>query len=230
MVALPAGRVSLRDDAEGLLVPVAQFALSKHEVKRGEFQRFVEATAHSMGDSCRTWDRFDGRWDERRGLGWRDPGFEQTDAHPVVCVNWHDAKAYAAWLSSETGARYRLPHSAEWVYAVRVVETETAYSRGNEMESNRANCNGCGSAWDGEGTAPVGAFQPNAFGLHDMHGNAYEWVESRFCMRDDCGRRVLYGGGWASKPRGLRSEIVGHLPPSKRESDNGFRVARVLAP
>ena len=154
MVVLPAGRVSLKgEDDEGLSVPIPQLALSKHEVKRGEFRRFMEATAHSTGDSCRTWNR---RWDERRGRSWRNPDFEQTDAHPVVCVSWHDAKAYAAWLSSQTGGEYRLPYASEWVYAARA-GTETTYSWGNRIGRNRANCNGCGSRWGRRADRPSGS-------------------------------------------------------------------------
>ena len=96
----------------------------------------------------------------------------------MINVNWHDAKAYAAWLSKQTGKRYRLPSESKWEYAARAGR-ETAYSWGDEIGVNRANCDGCGSEWDDTQTSPVGSFEPNGFGLYDMHGNVYEWVEDR---------------------------------------------------
>ena len=77
------------------------FAVGVHEVTRGEYGRFVSATGRSMGDTCWTYEG--GEWEERSGQSWRNPGFGQTEEHPVVCVNWGDAKAYVEWLSGETG-------------------------------------------------------------------------------------------------------------------------------
>jgi formylglycine-generating enzyme required for sulfatase activity len=83
---------------------------------------------------------------------------------------WYDAAAYTEWLAEQTGKRYRLPSEAEWEYAARA-GTETAYWWGNDIGANRANCNGCGSQWDNQETAPVGSFDPNPFGLYDTSGN-----------------------------------------------------------
>ena len=91
----------------------------------------------------------------------------------MINVNWEDAKAYAAWLSKQTGKRYRLPSESEWEYGARA-GTRTRYSWGDAIGVNRANCNGCGSEWDGTQTAPVASFVPNCFGLYDMHGNVWE--------------------------------------------------------
>jgi len=77
------------------------FAVGVYEVTRGEWSRFVEATGHSTGDSCVTYEG--GDWEERSGRSWRAPGFVQGDGHPVVCVNWEDAKEYVRWLSRATG-------------------------------------------------------------------------------------------------------------------------------
>ncbi len=163
MVVIPAGRflmgcVSGRDCYidEGPVheVTVASFALSKYEVTFEEYDRFTEATGGARADD-RGWGR---------------------DRRPVVNVSWEDAQAYVAWLSLETGEPYRLPSEAEWEYAARA-GTETAYSWGNEIGDNRANCFNCGSRWDNGQTAPVGSFGANAWGLHDMHGNVFEWVE-----------------------------------------------------
>jgi formylglycine-generating enzyme required for sulfatase activity len=95
---------------------------------------------------------------------------------PVINVSWDDAKTYVAWLSKKTGKAYRLLSEAEWEYAARA-GTTTRYYLGNDIGTNNANCKGCGSKWDDEQTAPVGSFKPNAFGLYDMAGNVWEWVE-----------------------------------------------------
>ena len=161
---------------------------------------------------------------------------------PVIGVNWKDAQAYVAWLSEESGARYRLLSEAEWEYVARA-GSETAYSWGNSIGRNRANCDGCGSRWDDKQTAPVGSFQANAFGLHDVHGNVWEWVED--CWNDsyagaptdgsaweqeDCNARVLRGGSWIDNPRFLRSANRDGLTIGYRSNFVGFRVARRLTP
>ena len=104
-------------------------------------------------------------------------------------VSWYDAQEYVSWLSSETGRRYRLPSEAEWEYAARA-GTTTAYWWGNEVGQSRTICDGCGSQWDDEMTAPVGSLGPNPWGLYDMHGNVWEWVQ-------DCQHR-----SYAARARG----------------------------
>ena len=162
---------------------------------------------------------------------------------PVINVNWHEAKAYAAWLSKQTGKRYRLPSESEWEYAARA-GTETVYSWGNEIGVNRANSFKSGSKWSGKQTSPVGSFAPNGFGLYDMHGNVWEWVED--CWHDnyegapsdgsvwtsggDSSRAVVRGGSWNSYPRDLRSAYRGGAAPSYRADNNGFRLVQDLNP
>ena len=108
------------------------FAVSVYEVSRGEFARFISETGHSMGDSCM--EGTDNHWSERQGLGWRNPGYEQTDQHPVVCVSWKEAKAYAAWLSNATEMEYRLLSESEWEYIARAGST-ARYYYGNDFGS-----------------------------------------------------------------------------------------------
>jgi formylglycine-generating enzyme required for sulfatase activity len=103
---------------------------------------------------------------------------------PVINASWGDAKRYVAWLSQLTGKAYRLLTEAEWEYAARA-GANTRYSWGDNPSSGNANCDGCGSPWDLKHTAPVGSLNPNAFGLHDMHGNVWEWVEDTWHQNYD---------------------------------------------
>jgi formylglycine-generating enzyme required for sulfatase activity len=172
---------------------------------------------------------------------------------PVINVSWDDTKVYLAWLSQKTGQRYRLPTEAEWEYAARA-GSEGAFAWGDDAGKNLANCDGCGSRWDNRQTAPVGSFAPNAFGLSDMHGNAWEWVED--CYRDnydgaptdgtavsipDCPAHLLRGGSWYNHPvnmraavrnwfrRGVQSETRHPDQPDTPAASLGLRVARTLA-
>ena len=203
-------------------VAVAAFALSKHEVTFAQWDACVSGGGcggHRPGD--RGWGRAD---------------------RPVVNVNWQDAQSYVAWLSRETGEAYRLPTEAEWEYAARA-GTTTKYGWGNEIGVNRANCEGCGSRWDNKETAPVGSFPANARGLHDMHGNVWEWVQDCWngsyagapvdgsaWLSGDCSRRVSRGGSWLYDPRYLRAANRSWVTSGIRLNYDGFRVARTLTP
>ena len=161
---------------------------------------------------------------------------------PVVNVSWVDAQRYVAWLSGETGAEYRLLTEAEWEYAVRAGST-SSYSWGEGEASGLANCADCGTEWGGSRTAPVGSFAANNWGLHDIHGNVWEWVQD--CWNDnyvgapsdggaweqeECSRRVLRGGAWNSHSSWLGSASRGGEASDLRGFNGGFRVARTLAP
>ena len=222
-----------------------RFAVGVYEVTRGEYSRFVSATGHSSGDSCWT---YEGEWKWRRGRDWRSPGFQQTDMHPVLCVNWEDAKAYVGWLSEETGEEYRLLSESEWEYVARG-GTRTPFHTGETISTEQANYDGnytYGSGREGRyrgKTVAVGSFEANGYGLHDVHGNVMEWVEDcwngdyRGAPADgsawefgDCGGRMLRGGSWYSTPRNLRSANRGGYVTGNRISDVGFRIARTLTP
>ena len=160
---------------------------------------------------------------------------------PVVNVSWVDAQEYVRWLSGETGEGYRLLSESEWEYMARA-GTETRYHWGDAVGRNRANCDGCGSRWDNRQTSPVGSFSANGFGLHDVHGNVWEWVEDcwhesyqgaptdgrAWTSERDCSRRVLRGGSWFDYPWFVRSAIRGGNPSGSRFNVVGFRVARTL--
>ncbi len=162
---------------------------------------------------------------------------------PVINVSWEDAQLYVQWLSRRTGHGYRLPSESEWEYAARS-GTSTKYWWGDGVGVSRANCDGCGSRWDDRSTAPVGSFAASPWGLHDMHGNVWEWVgdcwngshegapaDGSARNSRDCAEGVLRGGSWNDIPRHLRSaNRLRYLPGDWNYNVIGFRVARTLTP
>jgi formylglycine-generating enzyme required for sulfatase activity len=181
-------------------------------------------------------------------LGWG------RNLRPVINVSWDEAMAYVAWLSRKTGKQYRLLTEAEWEYAARAGST-TAYYWGDEIGRGNANCAPvgkleCGSIWDNKQTAPVGSFAANAFGLYDMAGNVWQWVQDCYhnnyngaptdgsawttgncygALEDDL-QRVIRGGSWISGPLNLRSAGRFRNTFSSRGNLLGFRVGRRLTP
>ncbi|MBV5334375.1 MAG: formylglycine-generating enzyme family protein, partial [Sulfuricurvum sp.] len=158
---------------------------------------------------------------------------------PVINVSWEDTQKYIVWLNKTTGKHYRLPTEAEWEYAARAGST-TQYSWGDEVGKNKANCEECGSAW-GRQTAPVGSFGVNEFGLFDMQGNVWEWVQdwydARYYSRSpgktpqgpSTGQtRVLRGGSWLHGAESIRSADRFKDSPGFRFRDLGFRLVRTL--
>lgn len=155
---------------------------------------------------------------------------------PVANVTWHEANAYLRWLSAVTGQTYRLPTEAEWEHAARA-GTSSAYWWGEQIGQNHADCDGCGSPWDNNQSAPVGSFAANRLGLHDTAGNVWEWTCSRWREQFDgseqtCGGEmgvelwVLRGGSWDIQTVFLRSSIRYVYFPGNRYDSVGFRAAR----
>ena len=243
MIVIPSGKFLMgspvnepnRNDAEGPQreVTVPRFALARTEVTVAEYRRFAEATGHEGGTDCITLGD---------GDSWRNPGFEQTDADPVVCVSWEDTQAYIVWLNSLTpGAPYRLPSEAEWEYAARSGST-AAYPFGEDAAALGDH------AWftsnSGGRTQPVGGKLSNASGLHDMLGNAWEWNAD--CWHGtyanapstaeawlegeggDCSSAVLRGGSWVVGAQNLRSAGRDGFRRDYRLINVGFRLARTL--
>jgi formylglycine-generating enzyme required for sulfatase activity len=176
-----------------------------------------------------------------------DSGFGRG-TQPVINVSWDDARKYVAWLSKSTGKPYRLLTEAEREYAARAGTTSVypwgdEIGKGDDPGTERAKCDGCGSPVDEKKqTAPVGSFPANAFGLHDMAGNVWEWVEDCYQpnyigaptdgsahLAGDCSRRVVRGGSWQSRPDQLRSGNRGLASSVTRTLALGVRVARTLS-
>jgi sulfatase modifying factor 1 len=235
------------------------FWLGCDEVTVGEFRRFVESTGYRTEAER---DR-SGGWGYDPALGrcvgrdprftWRDPGFEHSPRHPVVNVSWNDCVAFCDWLSAADGRPYRLPTEAEWEYACRAGST-ARYAFGDDPAALFA----AARTLDPKGrdlrqhvqdvpidagdprpcTAPVGSFAANGFGLHDMHGNVWEWVSDWYAADayatgpadDPSGpasgdRRVRRGGGWNSYPLWARASFRDWNTPTSRCVNLGFRVA-----
>jgi formylglycine-generating enzyme required for sulfatase activity len=164
------------------------------------------------------------------------------DNHPVVNIKWSDAKQYTEWLTLMTGKEYRLLSESEWEYAARA-GTNTAYSWGPQIGVGHANCMGCGSKWDKDQSAPAGSFAPNDFGLHDMHGNVWEWCEDFWhgtyenapqdgsaWLEGGKSRHVLRGGSSFGEPDEVRSANRYAVHAGVLGDAYGFRVARTLLP
>ena len=212
------------------------FAVGVYEVTKGEFSNFVEEINHPMGNQC--W-LYNNSYQLRSSYGksWRDPGYHQTERHPVVCVSWADAKAYVKWLSHKTGEKYRLLSESEWEYVARS-GIEGSYLFGDSLTMDQAN-------YGRSTTLPVGSFRKNYFGLYDVHGNVWEWVEDCWSgdyrtgpskgspsdgtawTEGDCSLRVVRGGSFVeSDVKNLVLSIRGENRLDIRTNFNGFRVAR----
>jgi formylglycine-generating enzyme required for sulfatase activity len=222
-----------------------RFAVGKLMVTRDEFETFVNETSYASGDRCFTVE--DGKAEERDERSFRNPGFEQEGNHPAVCINWDDAKAYVDWLSKKTGKLYRLLSESEWEYVARA-GTKTPFWWGKSISTDQANYDGKSTYGGGskgeyrEKTVPADKFEPNAWGLYQVHGNAFEWVEDCWNetyenapsndsvrMAGNCNRRVRRGGAWNTIARMLRSAYRESRPAVTRGSNMGLRVARTLS-
>ena len=220
------------------------FAIMKTEVTVGQFEAYLQATGVSIAPGCATNspDRA-GYWSTDRSASFRSPGFDQSADHPAVCISRDDAEDYADWLSGLTGEIYRLPTAEEWEYAARA-GTESAYFWGSGVDGACAHANGgdadlvaetsqdwivlnCSDA--NPFTAKAASYAPNAAGLYDMAGNAWEWVSDCAYEQDGvCRGYGLRGGSWASSPDQLRSAKRHSAPGAARYNTVGFRLVREI--
>jgi formylglycine-generating enzyme required for sulfatase activity len=237
MVVVPAGAFTMgspdgekdreidgRDGPQHTVTIGRPFAVGKFHVTRDQFAVFANETGYTTTHS---------------GCDWRSPGFTQEGSHPVVCVMWNDAKAYVGWVAKKTGKSYRLLSEAEFEYAARGKTSPGTYPRfwfgdnetdlcryGNGVDQKAQDGIPDVKSWtvapcnDGYAyTSPAGYYQPNAFGLHDMFGNAWQWMEDCWHKNydgapangsawtaDDCKEgRVIRGGSWLGDPSNLRA-------------------------
>ena len=230
------------------------FALGRFEVTQAQYAAFVEATGHVSGTGCAIWNGE--TWFHTPGADWRDPGYGRPPApdEPVACVTWNDVTAYTAWLAEKTGKPYRLPSEAEWEYAARGGITGT-YTWGDDPNGGCKVANHYDQSGEEDGrpyepvgcddgfaiVAPVGSLSPNPFGLYDMTGNVWEWVEDCYLMpipdeptngdpviSDECDRRSVKGGSWSSSLFWQRPTFRGRDPMDRISHIFGFRLARDL--
>jgi formylglycine-generating enzyme required for sulfatase activity len=230
MVVIPAGSYKMGGERSSRIITIkTPLAVSRFTITFDQWDACV------AGGGCESNPRpNDQTWGRR--------------SRPVINVDWRDAQNYVAWLNRMIGTdSYRLLSEAEWEYAGRGVTSAQAphpnYPWGNNIGRGNANCDGCGSRWDNKQTAPVGSFKDNQFGLYDMAGNIWQWVED--CYQEhydaeptdgsawttpDCDSRVVRGGSWEDYPVLLRSARRNWMTPISRDDDLGFRVGRTLLP
>jgi formylglycine-generating enzyme required for sulfatase activity len=257
-----------RDDVEGGCaddekpahkVEIKPFKVAKTEVTVAQFRAFVEATGYKTTaeekGSCRGDKTGKGEWEYVDGNFWKKPGFEQTDSDPVVCVSWEDTQKYLEWLNQKVQPTkpYRLPTEAEWEFAARGGK-DGAYPWGQKGADGCSHANMADQAarkkypdwiWattcnDGYiYTAPVRKFQPNDYGLYDMHGNVWEWVQDWYASdyyksspasapegSKEGTLRVIRGGSWSGEPGSARSASRLRYTPDDRDDYVGFRLAQ----
>jgi formylglycine-generating enzyme required for sulfatase activity len=261
MIVVPSGafvmgREGGTDDENRYQGPVRQvtigyrFAVGRTEITNAQYAAFVKASGHKNETPCNMWNGQ--RVVPTPGISWENPGYPYLPNQPVGCVSWNDAKAYVAWLSQKTGQKYRLLSEAEWEYAARA-GTKGLYIWGDDEtkacqfanvydEAARdpsrpfppVSCN------DGFAkAAPVASLKPNGFGLHDMTGNVWEWVEDCYAMpypptpvdgspqlTQGCERRGVKGGAWSTNTARQMPTFRGRDPATLVTQIFGFRIAR----
>lgn len=228
-------------------------AVGKFEVTKAQYAAFVKDTGRESKPGCHS--TRGGFFHKNPKATWQNPGFEQKSNEPVVCVSWDDAQAYVAWLSKKSVKQYRLLNESEWEYAARGGTTGRRYWAEADDAATCRYASVADSTYksvspgaplfpcsDGFAyLAPVGSFPANPFGLHDMLGNAWEWVED--CWNEGysgapelavprvsgaCNERVFRGGAWNSNPSTVRSAYRDRESKDERHDNLGFRVARTL--
>lgn len=261
LMGSPESEEERSDDEDQHPVKISKdFFLGQHEITYGQFRKFVESTGYVTSQIRKGlpgfgYDEKAKAMEELPQFNWQNTGWVQQDNHPVVNVSWEDAVAFCDWLSKVEGKKYRLPTDAEWEYACRA-GTKTRYYTGEAEETlrpatnladlsfNRMYPNATWNVdWDDKHpfAAPVGSFQPNAWGMYDMHGNVWEWCQDWYApividkanppavAVDPAGPaqgelRVLRGGAFTNRLRFVRSADRNRLRPKYRANFTGFRI------
>jgi formylglycine-generating enzyme required for sulfatase activity/predicted Ser/Thr protein kinase len=221
-----------------------------YEITVAEFREFANATNHKSA-GCQL---YNGTWQASSELNWNNVGYIQTATHPVACVSWRDAREYAAWISHKTGQRYRLPSDSEWEYAARAgsaaprpwnTNVQAACTEANVADQTAAQqypgwkVHPCSDGYIY--SSPVGSFQPNEFGLYDMLGNVFEWVEDCWhpdyhgapgngsaWLDGDCSQRDMRGGSWFTAPSLVSASARNRFEDTYRSNSVGFRLVREI--
>lgn len=254
MVWLPAGEFQMgsppdesgrNPDEQVHLARVPEpIAMGETEVTLGKFRQFVQDTGYRTEvERDSTCLRPNETWQQLvpdMSLSWESPGYPVTHGHPVSCISWNDARAYAEWLTSKTGHQYRLPTELEWEYAARA-GTGTSRYWGDDPKAGCRLANTAECKDDHTYTAPAGTFAPNPFGLRDMLGNLAEWTcsaygkgysgaESRCSDTAGSSPKVFRGGSWLDAPGLVRSAARDGAPANLGLNSVGFRLLRTLSP
>ena len=244
------------DETQHKVILTKPFAMGVYPVTVGQFRKFIQATGYKPEEK-KDYDPNAFTWNgsqvaDTKTSTWNNPGFAQNDDHPVVCVDWYDAKAFCGWLNKTDGKSYRLPTEAEWEYSCRA-GTATAYPWGDNPDDGKgwANCLDLIGKEQIAGrdvfnwsdgfvfTSPVGNFKANAFGLYDMIGNVLQWCHDSYGdypprkvtdpQGPDTHAHILRGGSWYHSPQVCRSGQRFTRLFSSREGFTGFRIVLDLA-
>ncbi len=195
------------------------FAIGQNQITVGDFKLFINDTKYvteaESEEGCAAFAN--GSPQYNTVLNWRNPGFKQSDDHPVVCVSEKDSRAYLKWLSKTTTRKYRLPSEKEWEYVARAGSADNFWW-GNDIGNGKANCAYCGSKWSNQSTAPVKSFRANNFGLFDTVGNVWEITQGE--------KVVARGGSWNFAPKLARTSVRLELSKNFRSNYIGFRALR----
>lgn len=243
-----------REDEAQHSVKVSDLYMMAHAVTVGQFEAFIEATGYEtdadIDDGSYFWDGK--KWLKKAGVNWRcdvKGGIQLDKTHPVIHVSWNDAVAYAEWMSKTHKGNFRLPTEAEWEYACRA-GTQTPFHTGENLTTEQVNYSGNNPYPDYlrskylKSTSSVGSYPANAWGLHDMHGNVWEWCQDWFdgqyydkgkakgTVENPVGPytgtlRVIRGGSWGSDAAACRTANRNKTYPDSRLASIGFRLVFV---
>ena len=215
-------------------IPSGSFQMGSNESDSEKPIHTVKVKQFYMGQTVVTFDQWYACYKDGDCSHYPEDEDWGRGSRPVINVNWNDAQQYIAWINRKTGKKYRLPSEAEWEYAAKA-GGNSKYSTGNSISCRQARYSGCGS----ETTVSVRSYSANNYGLYDMHGNVWEWVED--CWNNsykgapvngsawqsgDCSKRVMRGGDWYSIASYLRSASRGTKTSSARGYNSGFRIAQ----
>ena len=228
LIGIPAGKFQIGDlKGSGLRNEkparseqiLKAFAIGQNQITVGDFKHFINETKYvteaESGEGCAAFKDGSPQYDSV--LNWRNPGFKQSDDHPVVCVSEKDSRTYLKWLSNTTTRNYRLPNEKEWEYVARAGSVDNFWW-GNDIGNGKANCAYCGSKWSNQSTAPVKSFRANGFGLFDTVGNVWEITQGDSV--------VARGGSWNFTPKLARTSVRLELSENFRSNYIGFRELR----